>query len=886
MRIHLVSCEEALSTLRTGLGGLNAEEVARRQGEYGRNAIERMHRAPGWLRFARELGHFLALVLWLAAGLCFLAEAVSPGQGMLTLGVAIVLVILVNASFSFWQEARAERVFAALEHLLPHNARVRRGDAVAVVPVEELVPGDLVLLQAGDEVPADCRILEASALRVNTAVVTGESQPRARDAHVPDHGDDPLHARNVALAGTSVVSGTALAVVFAIGSRTELGRIARLAQSGTPPPSPLVREISRLSRLIAALAVLLGVAFTGAGMTMGLPLWSSLIFGIGIIAANVPEGLLPTVSLSLAMAGQRMARRNVIVRRLPAVEALGAATVIVTDKTGTLTEGRMIARCAWLDGAELEVERLAAEPLARPLLLCARLCQDAMLGADGELLGDPVDLALREAAACAAEVDPWPRLAMLPFEADRRRMSVAHRSPQAVLAFAKGAPESLLPCCARVRRGELEQPLDEATRSEVLAAAAALAERGLRVLGLASRTLAAEPAEDDPELEQDLTFLGLVGLEDPPRLEVPQAVRAARAAGLRVIMATGDHPVTALAIARRVGIVEGPDAVVRTGQELRALSDTQLQLLLDTRELVFARVSAEQKLRVVQALQRKGEVVAVTGDGVNDAPALQAADIGVAMGRSGSDVAREAADLVLVDDNFAAIVAAVEEGRAVWDNLKKFMTYILASNVPEIVPYLAFVLFRVPLALTIVQVLAVDLGTDMLPALALGADPADPDIMRRPPRRRAERLLDTRTLLRAYAWLGVLEALAAMGVFFLVLSSGGWTAGEVPPELYRVATTATLAAIVAAQLGNVLVCRSDRAALWARPLWDNRLLGWGLVVELVVLAAIVWTPAGNALFGTAPLPLPYLLWLAPIPLAMILLEETRKALMRRYRSRR
>lgn len=890
MQIHLLPVDEALATLRTSSAGLRTDEVNRRRSEYGKNAVERVRRQPALLRFLRELGHFLALVLWVAAGLCVIAEVVEPGQGMLTLAVAIVAVILINAGFSFWQEARAEEVFAALERLLPRAARVRRDGAVAIIPVDGLVPGDVVLLQAGDEVPADCRVLEAASLRVNTAAVTGESQPRSRDAQLPTAEEDALHARNVVLAGTSVVSGTAVVVVTATGSRTELGRIARLSQSGNAPPSPLVKEIARLSRVIAFFAVVLGVAFSIAGHLMGLPLWSSLIFGIGIIAANVPEGLLPTVTLSLAMAGQRMGRRNVIVRHLPAVEALGAATVIVTDKTGTLTEGRMAASKAWFDGRVVDVPTLAADTAARDLLCCARLCQDSVVGADGHRLGDPVDLALRDAAAGldhVDEVDAWPRLGTMPFDADRRRMSVAHSTPDGPRSFAKGAPESMVRRCVRIRQGGVDVDLDDAGRQRILEQAEGLARDGLRVLALGGRALPGTLAVDDPILEQDLTLYGLVGLADPARVEVPAAVAAARSAGIRILMATGDHPITAVAIGRQVGLVTGDDVVVRTGRELRDLTDVQLQLLLDAPEIVFARVSAEQKLRIVLALQRKGDVVAVTGDGVNDAPALQAADIGIAMGKSGSDVAREAADIVLIDDNFASIIAAIEEGRAVWDNLKKFMTYILTSNIPEIVPYLAFVLLQVPLALTIVQVLAVDLGTDMVPALGLGADRPDTDLMQRRPRRRSERLLDRATLLRAYAWLGVLEAGLSMAVFFVVLVRGGWEGGtlSVTDPLAITATTATLGAIVAAQIGNALVCRSSTAPLWSRSIFDNRLLLQGIAFEIVVFVVIAWTPVGQSLFGTGPLPLDVLVLFLPIPLVMIAAEEGRKAIMRAWSRR-
>ncbi|MBL9110157.1 MAG: cation-transporting P-type ATPase [Myxococcales bacterium] len=879
--------EDALVRLGSRPEGLTREEVARRLAEVGPNRVERVRRTSRITRFLRELVHFLAIVLWIAAALCFVADAVDPGQGMRVLGVAIVAVVLVNAAFSFWQELRTERVLAALEELLPHSVRVRRGGAVEVVEVDAVVPGDVVLLQAGDEVPADARVLEASALMVDTSAVTGESQPRSRDALPAGPDDDLLHARCMLLAGTEVVAGTALALVTATGGLTELGRIARLAQGGTPPQSPLVREIHRLSRVVSAFAVGLGVSFSVLGHALGLPLFESLVFGIGIIAANVPEGLLPTVTLSLAMAGQRMAKRKVVVRHLTAVESLGAATVIVTDKTGTLTEGRMVARRAWVAGDTFEIDGLSEVASAHDLRVCARLCHDTVIDATGQRLGDPLEIELVVRVGRGEEpVDAWTRIGAMPFDADRRRMSVAVTSPDGPWVLAKGAPESVLAVATSIRARDGIVPLEGGATAEVLAAAEAMARDGLRVLALAGRR--AEGGEiDGNDLERELVVYGLVGLEDPPREGVAAAVATARSAGIRVVMATGDHPTTGLAIARRVGIARADATRARTGKELRELDDAALSEVLDAEEGVFARVSAEQKLRVVLALQKKGHVVAVTGDGVNDAPALKAADVGVAMGKSGSDVAREAADIVLVDDDFSAIVAAIEEGRAVWDNLRKFMTYILTSNVPEIVPYLAFVLFRVPLALTIVQVLAVDLGTDMLPALGLGADPPEPDVMTRPPRSPRERLLDRATLFRAYVWLGGIEAGLAMTVFFAVLSRGGYTHGVLSAgdPLYRTATTATFVAIVAAQVGNVLACRSSHASAFARSPFTSRLLVLGVTVEIVLSALVVYTPWGQALFGTAPLGLGTLALVAPVPFVLLALEELRKWVSRAARRR-
>ncbi len=850
-------------------------EAQRRLAEYGANRLESPERTPLALRFARQFTHFFALILWAAAGLALVAEWQVPGQGMAALGIAVVGVIVVNGVFSFWQEYRAERAIAALQRLLPRQVTALRDGGAVRLPIEALVPGDVILVEEGDDVAADCRVIEAWGLRANLATVTGEALAQARSAAAVDE-DSPLRARNVLLAGTAVVSGEGRAVVYATGMRTEFGRIARLAQAADEVRTPLQREIARVSRLVAMLATGLGVAFFAIGQMLGLGFAESSIFGIGIIVANVPEGLLPTVTLALALATQRMAARNVLVRHLPAVEALGSATVIVTDKTGTLTENAMRVRTLVFADATLQTDALtpAIAKQHAAFFDIARHCHSLHLVTDrGNTvqLGDPMELALVEMARSAGVDGPArERIDELPFDADRKRMSTLHASNEGRLLYCKGALEALLPHCTQVQR------------EQFLAAEQRIAARGERVLALAWRLL----PEGTPQerWEEDLVLSGLVGLDDPPRAEVPAAVQSCRAAGIRVIMMTGDHPSTAHAVARAIGLVHGEAPRLVTGDEMAHLTDTQLQLELDAAEILFARASAEQKLRVVEALQAKGHVVAVTGDGVNDAPALRRADVGIAMGRIGTDVARESADIVLLDDNFASIAAAIEEGRAVYDNIRKFLTYILTSNIPEVVPYLAFVLARIPLPLTVIQILAVDLGTDMLPALALGAERPVPAVMQRPPRPRAERLLSWPLLARAYLWLGPLEALAAMAAYGFVLQRGGWRYGDMlgaGDPLYLEATTACLAAIVLMQVVNVFLCRDPDRSAFAPGVAANRLLLAGIALELVLIAGIVYTPAGQALFGTAPLAAEAWLFMLPFAAAMLLLEEVRKFAARR-----
>lgn len=872
-----LTAEAALASLGSGPAGLGDAEAARRLTAFGPNRVEAARRDPVWLVLAREFSHFFALILWVAAGLALFAEHYDPGQGMLELGVAIVGVIVVNGLFSFWQAHRAERALSALRSLLPPQVEVLRDGIARTVPAEHIVPGDLLLLGEGKLVPADCRVIESWGVRVNLATVTGESLPKARSAE-PDAAADPLASHNLLLAGTAIVSGECRALAYATGMHTEFGRIAHLTQTAGETESPLQREIRHVSRIVALLASVLGLVFFAIGQAIGLPFWASFMFGIGIIVANVPEGLLPTVTLALALATQRMARRNALVRHLPAVETLGSATVILTDKTGTLTQNRMSVREVFIGGRHrLAADRWPHGDDAR-LREVARNCHSLKFP-DGVPSGDPMEIALWQFAGTGQGAVE--RIGELAFEADRKRMSVITQDGDMTALWCKGAPETVLPLCSGwLDDTAASRGLDAQTLADLRRAQLDMADRGLRVLALAWKPLA--PGESASE--RGLEFCGLIGLEDPPRPDVRDAVSRCLEAGVRVVMVTGDHPHTALALARDIGMVRGVAPRVLTGEQVRNLGDAELQLVLDAPEILFARVTAEQKMRVVQAMQHKGEIVAVTGDGVNDAPALRTADIGIAMGLGGTDVAREAADIVLLDDHFATIVNAIEEGRAVYENIRKFLTYILTSNIPEIVPYLAFVLLRIPLPLTVIQILAVDLGTDLLPALALGAEPPHAEVMKRPPRKRGGRLLSWPLLARAYLFLGPLEALAAMAAFFFVLDSAGWQYGAElasSDPLYRQATTACLAGIVLAQMANLFVCRHPWLPFWRFPLLRNPLLPIGLAIELALLLAIVYTPLGNHAFGTQPLPLEVWLYTAPFALALVAAEELRKRMMRR-----
>ncbi len=891
MKIHQLSPEEALASLNSSQVGLSQTDVEHRLDEYGPNRVEEVHGESLLLAFIKEFSHFFALILWLAAALAFFAESRQPGGGMATLGYAILGVILINGLFSFWQQYRAERAISALQRLLPYYVKVIRDNAVGLILAADLVPGDVILLQEGDNVPADCRLLEAFSLRVNNATVTGESRPQARDAE--NSAEESLeHSRNTLLAGTSIVSGEGRAVVFATGMHTEFGKIAHLTQTAVKTVSPLQIEIVRLSRIIALMSITLGVIFFFIGRSVGLSFWDNFIFAIGIIVANVPEGLLPEVTLSLAMATQRMARRNALIRHMPSVEALGSATVICTDKTGTLTENRMAVTALYLGGEMLTPTALQRQPqLARTYrrffenaLLCHNL-RETLLAGKWQTLGDPMEIALvRMAKACLGEACIYPKINEVPFDTDRKRLSTIHQTPKGVVIYCKGALEMLLPLCKQVQRGDEVIPLTTENRESFIKAQEHMANQGLRVLAFAWRELAEE--HDKIAKEQNLTLGALVGLEDPPRLEVPEAMRKCREAGIKVIMVTGDHPHTALAIGRQIGMIQSKHPVVITGIQLRKLSETQLRLALDAPDIIFARVGADQKMRIVAALKKKKHIVAVTGDGVNDAPALKLADIGIAMGISGTDVAKEAADMILLDDNFASIIAAIEEGRAVYENIRKFLAYILTSNIPEVVPYLAFALLKIPLPLTIIQILSIDLGTNMLPALGLGSAKPEPGIMSRPPRSRKERLIDWRLLVRAYLFLGMLEAIVSMAAYFFVLHTGGWHWGQdlnARDPLYLQATTACLSAIIVMQIVNVFLCKTPGRSVFNVKMFDNPIILWGIVVEIALILSIDYTDWGNRIFGTLPIAQDVWLFILPFALLMLMLEELRKLLVVKLR---
>jgi magnesium-transporting ATPase (P-type) len=924
--------------LGTSRSGLSAREARRRLEQHGPNEIER-RRGPSHVRdLARQFTHPLALLLWVAA-------ALAAATGVVPLAAAIVGVIVLNAVFAFTQELQAERATEALREYLPPQARVRRGGEEVQVDATTLVPGDLLLIGEGDRLCADARLIEGY-VEVDASPLTGESQPVARTARRSRLAGSPLESEDLVFSGTLCTEGEAEAVVYATGMATQLGRIAALSQRIRTEVSPLQVQVNRVAVLIAAIAVAAGVLFFAIGTTIaGLSLGDSVTFAIGLLVANVPEGLLPTITLALAVGVRRMARRRALVKRLTAVETLGSTDVICTDKTGTLTEGRMSVHALWAEGEELRpgtarapVPDLAAtanpasvsdasilasrEPFSA-LLRTALRCNNAAARRETggwRREGDPGESALLVAAAALgedvesaqAERDAV-RRAIFHFDPRLKRMTTLDEEPGGRLWYhTKGAPLELLERCGSIRGRDGDRPLSAADRSAVEEAFERYASLGMRVLGFAERRAAAGGAGEQPagdpapqrgspgaraaasaaareSAEAALTFVGLVVLEDPLRPEVVDSVARCRRAGVRIIVVTGDHGLTATAVAREAGIVSGEPTVL-SGTEVDAMPERRLdRLLTETEELIVARSNPETKLHLVEALEAEGHTVAMTGDGVNDAPALRRADIGVAMGESGTDVARETATMVLADDNFASIAAAIEEGRVVYENIRKFITYIFAHTTPEVVPFLLFALSggTIPLPLTALQILAIDLGTETLPALALGREPAEPGILDRPPRPRSENIVQGEMLTRAWLWLGLLEAALVLAGFFVVLTDAGWSPGDPTGtgsplhDAYLAATTMTFAGITACQVGTAFAARTSRASLRRIGPLSNPLLLWGIGFELVFAAALVYLPPLQDVFGTAAISPAHLALLLPFPFIVWGTDELRRWALRR-----
>ena len=827
--------------------GLDADEVAERQKRFGPNALPPLPRVALWRALLRQYFRLFSVLLWTAAGLAVLG-------GLPQLAVAIVLVVLINGTFAFAQEYRAERAAASLQELMPHAARVRRGGQTLTIPAEQIVPGDVVLLSEGDRVPADMECLESWRLRLDESSLTGESEPRT--AAVGER----------LWTGTYVVDGEGLGLVAATGGHTRFALVARLTTTGKRPVTPLEIEIRRLVRTVAIIAVSVGASAFAVMMLLGVAPSAGFLFAVGVAVALVPESLLPTVTLSLAIGAQRMARANALVRHLESVETLGSTTIICTDKTGTLTQNRMEVVAVWsrsgtvtvhgsgyAPDADVTAENSAARVGAQAVASAARTCSAGRIVNDPDsgwtASGEPMEAAIDALAHRLGITDgPFTKepVRLVPFDVELRRSSAVWSHGEVT----KGAPETIFDLCADVPGGARAAFADYTARGlRVLAVAARVDGDVLPGVegfteyhrGLPSNELRAQPGFD---------LIGLVALEDPPRPGVPEAVAQCRGAGIALVMITGDYPRTAAAIAEEIGLRRA-DAPVLTGEDLPQDHDALAEAIVDG--TVLARITPEDKLRIAQALQRHGHVVAMTGDGVNDAPAIRAADIGVAMGASGTDVARAAADLVLLDDHFGTIVQAVAQGRATFGNARKFLTYHLTDNVAELAPFLAWALSggSFPLALGVLQILAIDLGTDTLPAIALGARPGSAHVLDQPPAR--GRLLNRNVAIRAFGVLGPLEAVAELSVFVLAMAIAGWRPGLAFPTgtALAAASGAAFLTVVAMQAANTFACSSDFRTAWHQIRHGGRWLVLAAASALVFAAVTLVVPAVAALLSQA-----------------------------------
>ncbi len=910
--LYALRPEEVYRRLESSPEGLSEQEAAERLARYGPNELKETRKTPRWRVFLGNLTNFFAILLWIAAALSVVA-------GSIIVAVAIAAVIIINAIFAFWQEYKAEQAVEALRRLLPRRARVVREGQERVIEARELVPGDVVLLSEGDAISADARLVEAFQLATDNATLTGESMPVPKTADpLPEPGASLVEVPNLIFAGTATATGTGKAVVYATGMTTEFGKIAGLTQTVSAGASPLQKQLARTVQIIAGLAIVEGVIFFVLGfLVVRLPLGNVLLFAVGVLTANVPEGLLPTLTLSLAVATQRMVQQNALVKKLSSVETLGSTTVICTDKTGTLTQNEMTVRRIWTSGTSYEVTGVGYEPKGEivgpegavsaagsmplaALLHAAVLANNARVVPPSDerpswsVLGDPTEAALLVAGEKAGidyqeESFRSPRVFEIPFESSRRRMSTLNQEANRVVAYVKGAPREVLEKCTQILMGDQVVDLTPELAARVAEENDRYAREGLRVLGVARREITLRREDWAAEtVEMDLTLLGLIAMMDPPRPQVADAVRLAHTAGIRLVMVTGDYGLTAESIARKIGMVESEKPRIITGAELAQMSDSDLRFALQRGEVIFARVAPEQKMQIVGAFKELGEIVAVTGDGVNDAPALKRADIGVAMGIAGTDVAKEAAELILTDDNFATIVAAIEQGRAVYDNIKKFLSYFITANFAELVPYVLYVVAGIPLPLTVLQLLTIDLGVEQVPALALGTELPEPGVMERPPSEQRKPILGRFVLGRGYLFLGSIAAIAGMASYFFVYWFNGWVPGQPLPDsgrIYATATTMTYGGIVAAQIGNAFTARTSRVSVFSIGLFSNRLMNVGVLVAIAIFVIVVYLPPLQPVFNTAPLGLEGLFLLIWPPL-IFGADELRKLVARRRARRR
>ncbi len=908
--------EQTLKAFKTTENGLSETEAAKRLNHYGKNEINRKRGESNLSTFFKNFTSLMAILLWISGFIAFFT-------GTLVLGIAIWAINIINGLFSYWQQYQAKKATNALMKMLPTFTQVYRNGKIKQINIKEIVPGDIFELEAGSSVPVDAKILSSSSLQVNQSALTGESVPESKKAEYSS-GEGEFSETNLIYAGTTVGLGSCKAVAFGTGMNTELGNIASLSQNARTRTSTLQSELNKLTKQISIIAISVGIIFfIGATLFVHSSLTRSFIFALGMIVAFIPEGLLPTVTLSLAHGVQRMAKRHALVKDLNSVETLGETNIICSDKTGTLTQNQMTVNHIWMPSKVFAVngtgyinngsiilnkkkvnykDNLDLEKFLENVSLNndTKVQQSSKKNGNNKLLGTPTEASL-DVVAEKGGINlerinkQMPRLKEFPFDSNRKMMTTVNQINKSKLRVnVKGALNSLLPHCHKIMSDGKLGSITEKDRKKINQANEKYASIGLRSLAVGYKDIPLNEGNglnkqlDNLEVsncEEDLTFLGLAIMADPPRSDAIEAVKKCHQASIKVIMVTGDSSLTAKYIALKMGLV-GKSARVITGNELDRIKDSTLKKYL-SQDIIFARVAPEQKYRIVTNCQAMGNVVAATGDGVNDAPALKKADIGIAMGQTGTDVSKDSANMILTNDNFASIVSAIEEGRTVYSNIQKFLLYILNSNLPEAVPSALFLFSKgvIPLALTIMQILFVDLGTDMLPALGLGSEVPEPGTMSQPPRKRSSHLLSKHVFKMAFLWYGLIASCISVFFYFLVNYQNNWP--QVPlansGSIYIKATTMTLAAIIFCQIAAVLNCRTKIVSVFKVGFFKNHQIWFGIIFEIFLLALISYLPYIQTLFHMEPISINEWAYLFLIPIPIFLIEELRKFFVRRQK---
>ncbi|TPP66702.1 Sodium/potassium-transporting ATPase subunit alpha [Fasciola gigantica] len=964
---HVIEIEKLCERLNTDVvQGLSQTQAETLLNKFGLNALTPQKQTPTILKIIQCLTGGFSLLLWIGAILCYTAATIEtltqkhPEMDNMWLGTVLVVVVVISGIFTYYQESKSSQIMESFNNMIPQTARVIRNGEMCTIAADKLVPGDLVEVKYGDRIPADIRLIYSSSLKVDNSSLTGESEPQSRSANCTD--PNPLETKNLAFFSTNAVEGTGRGIVIHTGDKTIMGRIAQLTTTIENQQTPLGRELSHFIRIITAVAVTIGLICTTASLYVGYSWIEGTLFLLGIIVAMVPEGLLPTVTVALALTARHMAAKNCLVRNLEAVETLGSTSAICSDKTGTLTQNRMTVAHLWINHTIINADDLLAFggeqqddawiALGRVAMLCSRaaFCKknDRAPILKRECIGDASEVGILKffemvVGSTIQFREMHPKIAEIPFNSSLKfQVSIhADRTENShFLLVMKGAPERVMERCSTILVNGQEVPLDEEQRKIFEEAYSTLGQMGERVLGFCDYRLPEEQYESTYQFDTDeinfpiegLRFIGLVSLIDPPRASVPNAVAKCRDAGILVVMVTGDHPITAKAIAKAVGILSSnsktvedlaeergvpvtdidpreANACVVHGGDLRRMSASQLdRLLREHSEFVFARTSPQQKLFIVEGFQRQGRFVAVTGDGVNDSPALKKADIGVAMGIAGSDVSKQVADMILMDDNFSTIVSGVEEGRIIFDNLKKSIAYTLTSKIPELLPFVFFMLLDIPLVLGTVTILCIDLGTDMFPGISMAYEGPESDIMRRKPRDpKKDRLVNERLLAMAFLQIGVIQAAAGFFAAFVVLAENGfrpslifgirknWTSRAMNDvqdsygqewtyfqrmELQKTVYTAFFVAVVISQWSDLIICKTRRLSIFHQGMHNNKLTV-SLYFEITLAIILQYTPGINCAIQMKPL-LYQWWWLAmPFALLIIVYDEVRKWIIRR-----